>query len=140
MSTRNNIPIAITLTLISMGLFSFSKKSPAQASSIDPYKDSATNTIYKLLFCDNLNLYKEKTQKPYTYPFDVLFSEESSAADLQKIIDDGNADPRIKILAYNRLQAGINQQKKSYSLLLLKLGLTVGLMFWLPSKMVRHVT
>ena len=76
-----------------MGLFSFFKKSLAQTqtqSSIDPYKDSSTNFIYNLLFCDNLSLYKEKTQQPYTYPFDILFSETSSVADLQKIIDDNN--------------------------------------------------
>lgn len=99
-----------------MGLFSFFKKSPAQTptqSSIEPYKDSSTNFIYNLLFCDNLNLYKEKTQKPYTYPFDILFSETSSITDLQKIIDDKSSDPRIKVLACNRqLASGHKPSKK----------------------------
>src|SRR5688572_10188559 len=108
--------ILTTLILTSMGLFSFFKKSPAQTqtqSSIDPYKDSSTNFIYNLLFCDNLNLHKEKTQQPYTYPFDILFSETSSITDLQKIIDDKNSDLRIKVLAYNRqIASGHKPTKK----------------------------
>lgn len=87
-----------------MGLFSFFKKTPqiTQANkSIDPYKDSSTNYIYNLLFCDNLELYKQNVKEPYTFPFDILFSENSSETDLQNIIDDKNAEPRIKVLAYN---------------------------------------
>lgn len=88
-----------------MRLFNFLKKLPQQIpsqSSISPYKDSSTNLIYNLLFCDNLDLYREQTQQPYTYPFDILFSENSSARDLQQIIDDKNGDSRIKMLAYNK--------------------------------------
>ena len=114
-----------------MGLFSFLKKSPTQTqiqSSIDPYKDSATNLIYNLLFCDDFNLYKEKTQQPFTYPFDVLFSETSSVADLQKIIDDKNADPRIKVLAYKRqLASGHKPNKKELLAVIVEVGLDEGL-------------
>ena len=114
-----------------MGLFSFLKKSPAQTqtqSSINPYKDSSTNLIYNLLFCDNLNLYKEKTQQPYTYPFDILFSETSSIADLQKIIDDKNSDPRIKVLAYNRqLLRGHKPTKKELLAVIVEVGFNEGL-------------
>lgn len=114
-----------------MGLFSFLKKSPAQTqtqSSIVPYKDSSINFIYNLLFCDNLNLYKEKTQQPYTYPFDILFSETSSITDLQKIIDDKNSDPRIKVLAYNRqLASGHKPQKKELLAVIVEVGLDEGL-------------
>ena len=114
-----------------MGLFSFFKKTPTQAqkqSSIDPYKDSSTNFIYNLLFCDNLDLYKEKTQQPYTYPFDILFSETSSEADLQKIIDDKNSDPRIKILSYNRqLAIGHKPTKKELLAVIVEVGLDEGL-------------
>ena len=103
MTSRKKIFIGLTLTILiftSMGLFSFFKKTAAQVqtqSSINPYKDSSTNFIYNLLFCDNLNLYKEKTQQPYTYPFDILFSETSTVTDLQKIINDKTpTDTRIK--------------------------------------------
>ena len=134
MTTKRKIIIGLTLTtliLVSMGLFSFFKKSPAQTqtkSSIDPYKDSSTNFIYNLLFCDNLNLYKEKTQQPYTYPFDILFSETSTVADLQKIIDDKNSDPRIKILSYNRqLAGGHKPAKKELLAVIVEIGLDEGL-------------
>jgi hypothetical protein len=123
--------ISTTLILTSMGLFSFFKKSPAHTqaqSSIDPYKDSTTNFIYNLLFCDNLNLYKEKTQQPYTYPFDIIFAETSSIADLQKIIDDKNSDPRIKVLAYNRqLANGHKPSKKELLAVIVEVGLDEGL-------------
>ena len=134
MTTRKKIIIGLTLTtliLATMGLFSFLKKSPAKTqsqSSIDPYKDSSTNFIYNLLFCDNLKLYKEKTQQPYIYPFDILFSETSSGADLQKIIDDKNSDPRIKVLAYNRqLASGHKPTKKELLAVIVEVGLDEGL-------------
>ena len=134
MTTKNKILLGListTFILIFMGLFSFFKKSPAQTqtqSSIDPYKDSSTNFIYNLLFCDNINLYKEKTQRPYAYPFDILFSETSSVTDLQKIIDDKNSDPRIKVLAYNRqLASGRKPTKKELLAVIVEVGLDEGL-------------
>lgn len=114
-----------------MGLFGFFKKTPVQTqvpTAITPYKDNSVNLIYNLLFCDNLNLYKEKTQQPYTYPFDVLFSETSSVIDLQKIIDDKNSDPRIKVLAYNRqLAAGHKSTKRELLAVIVEVGLEDGL-------------
>lgn len=120
-----------TLILAVIGLFSFFKKSTSQTqtlSSIDPYKDSSTNLIYNMLFCDNLNLYKEKTQQPYAYPFDILFSETSSVADLQKIIDDKNTDSRIKVLAYNKqLASGHRPTRKELLGVIVEVGLDEGL-------------
>ena len=113
-----------------MGLFSFSKKTPlpAETSSIDPYKDSSVNLIYNLLFCDNLNLYKKNTPQPYTYPFNIIFSETSSITDLQKVIDDKNSDPRVKVLAYNILLArGHNPNKKELLAVIVEVGLDNGL-------------
>lgn len=114
-----------------MGLFSFLKKSTTQVqtlSSTEPYKNSSTNYMYNLLFCDNLNLYKQNTQQPYTYPFDILFSETSSVTDLQKIIDDKNSDPRIKILAYNKLLAGGHKStRKELLAVIIEVGLDEGL-------------
>jgi hypothetical protein len=117
-----------------MGLFGFFKKSPApkqltvQISSDNPYKDSAINLIYNLLFCDNLDLYKVHTQPPYTYPFDILFSEESTATDLQNIINDSTTEPRIKVLAYNRqLASGHKPNNKELLAVIVEIGLDEGL-------------
>lgn len=112
-----------------MGLFSFFKKSPStQQASSDPYRDSATNLIYNLLFCDNLDLYKANTQPPHNYPFDLLFSETSSITDVQKVIDDTRSDPRVKVLAYNKqLASGHKPNKKELLAVIVEVGLDNGL-------------
>ncbi|MBE7169422.1 MAG: hypothetical protein INR73_02465 [Williamsia sp.] len=115
-----------------MGLFDFFKKSPApkqpaQTIPAGPYRDNSTNFLYNLLFCDNLDLYKANAQLP-SYPFDILFSESSSPADLQKIIDDATADPRIKVLAYNKqLALGQTPAKKELLAVIVEVGLDGGL-------------
>lgn len=116
-----------------MGLFSFFKKSTTVKpiilqTLINPYKDSSTNYIYNLLFCDNLELYKQNTKEPYSYPFDILFAETSSPNDLQQIINDENSDPRIKILAYNKqVKLGHKPNKKNLLGLIVEVGLDNGL-------------
>jgi len=115
-----------------MGLFGFLKKpsAPKQAVyiSYDPYKDSATNLIYNLLFCDNPELYKANLKLPYTYPFDILFSEENTANGLQRIIEDPLVDPRIKVLAYNRqLAGGHKPERKEMLAVIVEVGLDLGL-------------
>lgn len=115
-----------------MGLFNFLKKDPAQIQTktapVGPYSESATNVIYNLLFCDSLDLYKEKTTVPYIFPFDILFSESSSQSDLQKIIDAKDSDPRIKVLAYNKLTAsGQKPLKKEILAVIVEVGLDGGL-------------
>ena len=105
-----------------MGLFSTFKKSN------EPYKDSSTNLIYNLLFCDNLNLYKNNTKKPYSYPFDILFSDKPSLTDLQKLTDDTASDPRVKVLSYNRqIAIGHKPVKKELIAVIVEMGLDSGL-------------
>jgi len=116
-----------------MGLFGFFKKQtdPKQTTAAmpgGPYKDSTTNLIYNLLFCDNPDLYKANTKPPYSYPFDILFSEKSTVADLQKIIDDKNTDVRVRVLAYNRQYAkGHKPNKKELLAVIVEVGLDGGL-------------
>ena len=93
-----------------------------------PYKDTATNLIYNLLFCDSLELYRSNTQQPVAYPFHILFSETSSVTDLQRIIDDSASDPRVKILAYNKQMAGGHKPaKKELLAVIVEVGLDGGL-------------
>ena len=95
---------------------------------ITPYKDSTINFMYNLLFCDDLNLFKQEEKEPDTYPFDVLFAENSSIADLQKIIDDTNFDPRTKMLAYTQqLASGYKPNKKELLAVIVEVGLDKGL-------------
>jgi len=112
-----------------MGIFSFLKSTPViLKTSINPYQDNTTNLIYNLLFCDNLDLYKEDAQQPVQYPFDIIYSESSTVTDLQKVIDDKNSDPRIKILAYNKqLASGHKPTKKEILAVIVEVGLENGL-------------
>jgi len=112
-----------------MGLFNFRKKAPATVQANGgPYADSATNFIYNLLFCDDPDLYKTNTASPYTYPFDILFSETSSVTDLQKIIDDGSTDPRVRVLAYNKQRSvGHQPNKKELLAVIVEIGMDRGL-------------
>lgn len=121
--------LTLTTIILTMGLFSFFKKSPEQVTtSTDPYKDSSTNLIYNLLFCDNIDLYKDNTKPPYTYPFDILFSETSTLSDFQKIIDDSSSDARLKVLSYNRqLASGHKPKKKELLAVIVEVGLDNGL-------------
>lgn len=86
-----------------MGLFNIFKK------STKPYKGDATNLIYDLLFCDNLDLYKNNNTQPEVYPWNILFSESTNLSSLEKIISDDNIESRVKILVYNKMIA--NGQK-----------------------------
>jgi hypothetical protein len=93
-----------------------------------PYKDESTNIIYQLLFCDNMDLYKSKISTPYQYPFDLLFAVYTSVTDLQQIINDDNSDPRVKILASNRLnRAGHKPDSQELLAVIVEVGLDNGL-------------
>jgi len=105
-----------------MGLFGLFKKSAT------PYKDAATNLIYELLFCDDINLYKSNHRQPVNYPWDVLFSDIANTSDLQKVIADSNTESRVKILAYNKLIAnGQKADKKELLGVIVEVGLDRGL-------------
>lgn len=131
MNIKKKIIFGIILTailFISMGFFSFLKNTKNTQTLIEPYKESSTNLIYNLLFCDNIDLYKENSEEPYTYPFDVLFSDNSSENELQKIIDDKNSDPRIRTLAYNKqIINGSKPVKKELLAVIVEVGLENGL-------------
>lgn len=105
-----------------MASFNFLKRS--QPSS-GPYKDDATNLIYNMLFCDDIDLFKANTKPPYNYPFDILFG--TSTEYLQKIMEDNNAEPRIKLLAANRLLAGGQKPEKELLAVIVEVGLHDGL-------------
>jgi|GEM_PF-357154 len=110
----------------SMGLLDFLKK-PAPAPD-GPYRDAATNKLYELLFCDNVDLYRDAVKSPYTYPFDILLSEVPSGMDLYKIIADEGAEPRIRALAYHLLRrSGRAPGSKELLAVIVEVGMDEGL-------------
>jgi hypothetical protein len=111
-----------------MGLFDFFKRLPLQAARLPgPYRDNAANYLYKLLFCDNPDLFKTNVKPSYSSPYNVLFSETSTVADLLAIVNDNAADPRSKLLACNRLTAmGKKLKRKEVFGVILEIGLEKG--------------
>lgn len=107
-----------------MAIFDIFKKAPLPF----PYRNEAINTVYHLLFCDNIDLYKKNNTQPALSPWKVLFAANPQAADLQQIIDDDNAESRTKILAYNQLRAaGIRPDKKELLAVIVEIGMDNGL-------------
>jgi hypothetical protein len=93
-----------------------------------PYRDQSANFVYQLLFCDNAELFKLNTQKPYQYPFDILFSEDPSVNELQQIVNDDSADARVRVLAYNHLRIrGIKPASQELLAVIVEVGLDSGL-------------
>jgi hypothetical protein len=96
--------------------------------STKPFKNAGLNLFYDLLFCDNLDLYKKNSQNSDIYPWDILFSDLANISDLQKIIEDKNAESRTRILAYNKLIAsGQKTEKKELLAVIVEVGLDRGL-------------
>ncbi len=125
MKKTGRIGVGLIVILSSVALFSFFKKTPTKPA---PYKNRGINLIYNLLFCDSLELFKANTQKPHIYPFDVLFSNASGITDLQKIMDDQNAESRLKVLACNKLLSkGHKPVKKELFGVIIEVALDEGL-------------
>ncbi|MFT3796388.1 hypothetical protein [Flavobacterium sp.] len=104
-----------------MGIFDrFKKNTPA------PENDS-TNLIYELLFCDNIELYRNPTQGN-DYPWMILFAENPATEDLIRIVNDENAETRVKVLAANILHAkGQTLEPKKLFAVIVEVGLDEGL-------------
>jgi hypothetical protein len=70
-----------------------------------PYKDSHVNFLYNLLFCDDLELFKNEksTQGDGLWP--TLLVEHPDLRALQEIAQNEANDGRVRIIAFNRLRA-----------------------------------
>lgn len=69
-----------------------------------PYPDDATNLIYELMFCDRPDLFRSKNNETLAYPWDVLFATPPDIDGLYDITMDGEAESRVKLLAYNAIR------------------------------------
>jgi len=91
-----------------------------------PYSNDATNKIYDFLFCDDLSLYSGASSAGY--PWQTLFAESPSAADLEKIVNDANLETRTKVLAANLLlKQGVQTDQRRIFGVVIEVGLGEGL-------------
>jgi hypothetical protein len=70
-----------------------------------PYKESASNHLYNLIFCDDLALFRSKDSKPPTGALAVLLSTNPRTEDVERISKDENEESRLRILAFNHLRS-----------------------------------
>ncbi len=93
-----------------------------------PYADDATNAIYELLFCDNINLYKSDASSSSDYPWNILFTPAPDLVGLQKIVFDEQMESRIKLLAYDAMRRhGFPIEEKELLGVIVEVGLEDGL-------------
>jgi hypothetical protein len=93
-----------------------------------PYQDGALNSIYELLFCDDLNTFKSDTKALAGYPWNILLQDKPGLADLQKVIMDSMLESRIRLLACHVLKP-LGQPPKEQILLgvIVEIGMDEGL-------------
>lgn len=105
-----------------MGIFEKTKASPG------PYTDESRNLIYELLFCDDIELYKQNATNKDISPWSILFADKANIKELQKLIMNENTESRVKLLAYKKLQlAGERIEKKELLGVVVEVGMDEGL-------------
>lgn len=93
-----------------------------------PYADDATNTIYELLFCDQIQLYKPDAPAMSVYPWSALFTPTPDPVDLEKIVFDDQTESRIKLLAYDVMRRHSHPiEEKELLGVIVEIGLDEGL-------------
>lgn len=104
-------------------------KSPeGNTTPAKPYHTPAINLVYDLLFCDDVELYKNNFTGTPDFPWNILFNNKASVTELEKIITDTKVGSRAKTLAANALKAaGQPLIKKQLYGIVIEVGLENGL-------------
>jgi hypothetical protein len=88
---------AVGITLAASG--------PTTATELyKPYAESHVNFLYNLLFCDDLNLFRNQNNEKGLGLWDALLAERTDRTALRKIASDESNESRVRALAYNRLR------------------------------------
>ncbi len=72
---------------------------------VAPYKNTAFNKLYNLLFCDDASLFRASGNAIMDYPWNILVAEKPAVDDLIKVRDDTGLESRCKIIACRLLTA-----------------------------------
>jgi len=93
-----------------------------------PYADEAANSIYRLLFCDQISLFNPDPSTSADYPWNTLFASEPDPKGLQKIVFDDQVESRIKLLAYDAMRRhALPIEEKELLGVIVEVGLEEGL-------------
>jgi len=69
-----------------------------------PYQNPALNSLYDMLFCDNMELYQANNTDLEAQPWATLFAEKPDEAALLSMADDTAQESRVRLLAARRLK------------------------------------
>ena len=122
--------IIVIMPRILLLLFTIFTTNSAVANGLryTPYNDAATDTIYNLLFCDDLALYKASHKGPVTGPWQVLLTTPTDLHKLQTLANSPSQETRLRILAFNELKKQNHLVKKKLLLgVIIEVGLEHGL-------------
>ena len=105
-----------------MGLFNLFSKKPAQ-----PYRNESLNTLYNLLFCDDIALYKTEHHS-LEYPWNILLAAVPDRNQLAAVAADKTLEARQRLLAYRVLSSvGAPTGSKELLGVIVEVGLPGGL-------------
>ncbi len=94
-----------------------------------PYRDEATNTIYNLLFCDDIELYKAKHRGAIDDgPWKTVFATPGDKKSLEALALNTSEETRLRVLANNALRKmSIAPRRKELLGVIIEVGLDGGL-------------
>lgn len=90
--------------LVAVGVTLAASGSTTATEIYKPYAESHVNFLYNLLFCDDLNLFKNQSSERDVGLWGTLLAEEPDRTALRKIASDETNEGRVRALAYNRLR------------------------------------
>jgi hypothetical protein len=106
----------------------FGLRGKARLKGYAPYPDAATNTLYNVLFCDDLGFAKKHQPTSTEGPWKTLFAAPADQLALQALAADTSQESRVRVLAYNALlKMSAAPQKKELLGIIVEVGLRAGL-------------
>jgi hypothetical protein len=81
------------------------KSSGAAAPFFKPYAEPHVNFLYNLLFCDDINLFRNDQKTQGDGPWPTLLEAQPNLNALEQIAQNESNEGRVRKLAFNRLRA-----------------------------------
>src|SRR5262249_54225282 len=77
----------------------------APATFFKPYTEPHVNFLYNLLFCDDINLFRNENTTHGGGPWFTLLAPQPGLKALEGIAEDESNEGRVRAIAFNRLRA-----------------------------------
>jgi len=77
----------------------------APATFFKPYANPSVNFLYNLLFCDDINLFRNDNTTHGDGPWPTLLASQPDLRALAEIAENESNEGRVRVIAFNRLRA-----------------------------------